>query len=359
MSKVVTLNSSPASLVKAMQPGYAFRMVDVVEADFQAINTPQLLTALMAPSVNTHMSKSFIYDQVSEEGQILSGKSYSERGELFTKEQAKQLTFAIPSFGGTFSVLARDYAEKRIPGTNDLMDESYVLGKQLGKVDRAMDLLNELGMASLLVGDTNYVNGGPFTAYDYSNEIRGASRAAALTPDLDALDIIEWRTIVEDAIDKTAEKLGKAGKSASGYVMVAGKNFFNKLYALEAQLGLPRDLKTGSDFASEGMPTITVGEFANFRAFVDSANVMVVKYTANILGSALIGADDAYLVPVGVENMFSIELAPADTREAINKEAQAMYVWTDEDRRGVYYEVESNRLFFNRNPELITAFTES
>ena len=360
MSNEIKMTTAPGALLsKAMMPGYKFRMVDAVQGEFAAINTPKLLTTMLSVDVNSHKSKSFLFDVEEMTAQLMNGKSFTEVGNKFTQDVASQLSFGIPSFGGAFSVNVADWNEKRIPNSTEMMDEEYVVAKQRMKVEAALDLLNELAIAQLITADTNYVAGGPGAVYNYSTVFTGSARPAATTLNFttNADNRQKLREIIEDAIDVTTDALAKRMKSASGYIFVCGKNLFTAIYGLEANVDSPRELRTPEDFQSEGMPVISAGDFSNFRAFSHSSGAMIVKYTANILGTKLIGDDDGYLIPVGVENMFSIELAPAQTRDDAGKDAQALYMWTEADRRGIHFEFETNRLFMNRSPEAITAFT--
>lgn len=358
----LNLNSSSAQLFKELAGGHSFTLTDRVEGEFKAINKPRLLTSLMAPTVNTHRGRSFIYDVVPVTAQVPTGKSYSERGTDLQKDKAYQEAFAIPSFGVTYNVLPQDYDGKRVPngGPAELMTEDYVVGLQQAKALDAFDLLNEVGMATLLVSDTNYIAGGPFTQYDYSAVIGSGSRAAATDLLLGSKDVIETRQTLSSARKVLEQKLGEAGKDASGFVLVCGDVLFGKLWEQQAQLGLGRPLMNTLDLASMAIPTITDGSF-RYDNFESEAGVTIVNYGATIIGgSKMIGDDNGYMLPVGVSNCFTVELAPAMVRGIVNTEAEAMYMFTEAGiRSGVTTEIESNRLFLNRNPELITAITSS
>lgn len=358
----LSINSSSAQLFKELSGGHNFTLTDRVDGDFKFINKPRLLTSLMTPAVNTHRSRSFLYDVVPVTAQIPGGKSYSERGPDLKKDKAHQEAFGIPSFGLVYNVLPQDYDGKRVPnGSNsELMTEDYVVGLQQGKALDAFDLLNEVGMATLLVSDANYLAGGPFTAYDYSTVLTGSSRAAATDLLLGSLDVLTTRTTLASKRKLIEQKLGEAGKDASGIVVVCGDVLFGKLWEQQANLGLGRPLLNSLDLASMALPTITDGAF-RYDNFDSEAGVTIINYGATIIGgSKMIGDDDGYMFPIGVSNTFTIELAPAMVRGIVNTEAEAMYMFTEAGiRTGVTTEIESNRLFLNRNPELIIELTSS
>lgn len=358
MSKL-NLNSTDHQLFKELSGGHSFTLTERVEGEYRGINKPKLLTSLIAPSVNTHRTRSFIYDVEEKTAQMFSGKSYSEKGGAIEKDGASQLTFAVPSFGLTFNVLPQDYDGKRIPNSSEMMSAEYVVGKQMELGADAMDLLNEVGMADIIVNDTNYLSDtGPGTSYDYSQYITGTSRAAAKDIDFDALDALGVRRAIVAERKVIEQRLGLSGKSASGFVLICGDVAFECLLEAEAQLDLARPLENSLDVASMGIETIGDGS-SSFRYdnFKSQSGVQVVNYGATIIGGNKVIEDNAaYLLPVGVSNMITIELAPAMVSGIVNTEAEPMYVFTEEGlRTGVSTEIETNRLFLNRNPELITA----
>lgn len=368
MNIVTGLGSSSTALLKSMEfdkalaSGYSFDVFDQVEADYRAINKPSLLTSMFMNEfdVNTHRVSSFIYDRVNISAQLPGGKSYTDRGPDLNKDLPTQLTFSIPSFGLIWNVSPQDYREKRVPGgaPGELMDEAYVVGRMQEKGLTAWDLLNEVALAKLIVDDQNIVLGGPGTQYTFHQSIWGSARPTAVALDLANSDETTVRLAMVAERRKLEQKLAEAGKSARGFVVISGETFFDERMALEEQSSLGRDLNRQVDLASQRVPEITVGEMT-YDAFTPIDGITYIRYGSTIqAGGKLIGDDDAYLMPVGVENMFTIELAPAITRDTVNQEAEAMYMWTKEDyRKGVMTEMESNRLYMNRNPELITALS--
>jgi len=359
------LNSSPQDLVKELAGGHSFVLTERVEGEYRGINTPKLLTAIMAPTINTHRTRAFIYDVENKTAQLPVGKSYSEKGANQQKDSHNQIGLTIPSFGTTYQVLPQDYDGKRKPNSSEFMTEAYVVERQQETALAGMDLLNEIGMAELLVNDRNYLSGGPFTQYNYS-EVNGITggRAAPTAIDFAASDSFNVRRQVTRLRKVLEQRLGEAGKDAEGFMLICGDNAFDRFSESEAQLGLARALMSELDLASLRIPVTTEGvNSTQFRYdnFKSEAGVTVVNYGSTILnGGTVIGDDDAYLIPYGVSNMITIELAPAMVRGIVNEEAEAMYVFTEAGlRSGVTTEIETNRLFLNRNPELITAITTS
>ena len=360
MTTQVKLNGAIAHLMKGMTSNTGSNLVELREVDteYTGILVPQLLTTLMGFSTSNRKTRAFIYDDVAETGVLPNGKAYHDKGELIGKDGYSQHTFAIPSYGIQYAINCEDYAEKRKPGTTDqFMDLSYLDEREQRKVMKAFDLLSELNAGSLLTSDTpNFLDGGLITPPNFYTELVGGARPAATPVDFTALASLgEYRDITEAAVDATEELVSTKQRSVSRYVMVCGKDFFNAVRTLEAQENLAREIR-GIDLAQEGLPMMADGSFQNIRTFEGSDGIVYIKYSASILGTKLIADDDAYLIPVGMENAFVIEYAPASTLDTINKEAQPMYMWSHEDRRQASFEFESNRLYMSRIPQAITHF---
>lgn len=362
----LNLKSSAVELYKALAGGHSFQLTELVQADFKAVNTPSLLTSLLMDpemDVNRHTGSAFIYDVVNRTQQLPGGKSYTERGPDLNKDDAFQRTFAIPSFGLVWNVMPQDYRGRRAPGgtPGEYMDEAYVAGRMQEKALTAWDLMNELAIAKLIVDDQNLVLSGPGTQYTYHQEMFGTARPGPIFTDLANTSESAHRTLMIQTRRQLQQLLALAGKSATrGFLVVAGDDYFTKRAALEEQTGLARDLRTAIDLASQRLPEVNAGGF-NYDMFTAIDGITYVNYGSNILaGQKLIPDDKAYMIPLGVENMLSIELAPAVTRSHVNEEAQAMYMWVEEhERKGVLAEIESNRLYLNRNPELIIELDEA
>ena len=361
MSEIVNFEGNRAALLKGLQTGLGFELSEFVPSDteYRGVLNPQLLTTLMAPKVNSHVDKIFSYDQEDDIGAMPSGKRFDDKGNILVKPNAKQHTFRIPSLGLQYTINCRDIANKRIPGTKDTpMSFEYITAREQNRVVGAFDRYNELSAGTLLTTDSvNALDSGLYyTAPNYYTELVGGSRAAPTFTSLATSTLSEYRDITEAVVDSLEEKAQIAGRSVSRWVMVCGKDYFNGVRDLEAQENLAREIR-GKDLAQEGLDMLADGDYANIRTLEGSDGIIYIKYTASVLtGSKLIADDKGYLFPVGVENMFTIELAPADTMATVGKEAEAMYMWRQENKRGMSFEVESNRVWMNRLPQLVHVF---
>ena len=342
--------------------GNAFAYNDVTASTQRGPLKPKLLTALLGGTTSTSMTKSFIYDEITNTAQLPSGKSFTEFGKDLPQDGAKQKTFAIGSNGLRLNVLPADYSERRIPGTNDLMDEAYLIGQLTAKADTAWVLDDELGFAQLLTLDTNRVNGGPFTVYNYYTDITGGARPAKFDMDL-GTGATDQNLLIRNQLKALREEVSRSGESVNAFVCICGDTFFNERFLIEQKITFNRELRNELDLASMQIPMSDFGSstfmYDWFKGMQDG--IIYINYGAEILDSTpMIGLSDAYLIPVGANQFMGLAYAPAQTRTYVNKEALKRYSWSREDEfKGMTMWQEENKLFFNKNPRLIRALTTS
>lgn len=348
---------------KALSPaqGSDFEMEDVSPLVERTQVAPGLLTALFAGETNEIFlqTNTIKYDELEDSNQLPDGKAFDAYGPDIQKDKARQLIYEVGSFGIRANVAPSDYARKRIPGSTELMDEAYLLGRMNMKAEKSWMLFEELAFAQILTLDTNITRGGPQPVYNFFTDIIGSSRPAKISMDLagsvDHFQLFaEQLDLLETDVEKTMNSMSKA-------IVICGKDFFNTRLTIEKQEGLAREIRGSLDLQSMGVPTSNFGSGNgkfNYQHFDSFDGLTYVRYSASILGTKMIGDDDAYLVPVGAETFLKRAYAPAQTRTYVNTVAQKRYAWSKEhERNGVTMNQESNCLYMNANPQLIRALT--
>ena len=76
-----------------------------------------------------------------------------------------------------------------------------------------------------------------------------------------------------------------------------------------------------------------------------------ISYVEDISGQ--IARDDAYMFPMGIQDMFQIHYAPANTLEHANTVAESMYIFLEQDRRAATVQTETSFVCINQRPELV------
>ncbi len=354
--KVSNLNDKEVMKELAVAQGNPFEYQDVSEGTQKGTVTPKLLTALLGGYTETNMTNVFQYDEESGTAQLPTGKRYDGRGKDLKKDDAKQKYFGIPSFGLKLNIAPKDYANRRKPGTTDLMTEADWIVKMVTKADTSWALHEELGFMDLLTNDQNRIDGGPFTQYDYYTDIIGTSRDAAYDMKLDDTTA-DHIALLREQKKSLQTTLAMYGDSAKAIVVICGDTFFEQRLDIERNESLGRPLKSSIDLASMEIDSSDWGS-STFRYDWfkgDQDGIIYINYGAEIIsGTKLIADTAAYMVPVGVSNFMGMAFAPAQTRSYVNTEALKRYSWTNTNEfKGITMFMETNALFFNKKPDLI------
>ncbi len=346
----------------------SFEMQDVTPIIERQEVAPGLLTALLGGTTNSVFleTNTFKYDELDHTLQLPDGKRFDEYGKDIAKDKARQLIYEVGSFGLRANVAPKDYANKRQPGTDALMDEAYLVAQMNKKSTMGWAQFNELAFAQLLTTDTNITRGGPMEQYDYYNDILGTARPAKIDMDLSNTGIDHFQNFNEQ-LDLLEEDVQKTMNTMTMPLVICGKDFFNQRLLVEKAQGgggslvNNRELRGGLDLASMGVPESSFGSgngLFNYQYFDSHDGLRYIRYSASITGTKLIADADAYLIPVGAETFMKQVYAPAQTRQYVNTTAQSAYGWSKEDdRNGVTLWTEKNVLPITVNPQLIRALT--
>lgn len=322
---------------------------------------PGLLTALFGGDTNSvYLETNTIkYEDLTDTLQLPSGKTFEAFGPDLKKDKARQLIYEVGSFGLRYNVAPKDYANKRMPGSTELMSEEYVIAQMMKKAQKSWDMFDELSFATLLTTDANNIFSGPMPQYDFYSDVVGTARGAKV--DMNLGGAVDHFALFGDVYDSLQEELDKAMSSMSMPIIICGKTFYNSRFEIEKQEGLAREVRGPLDLATMEVPRSNFGsgngQFA-YQYFDSHDGFRYIRYSASILGSKMIGDSDAYVVPMGSDVLFKRVYAPAQDRDNVNTMARQKYAWTTtKARTGVHVAEESNVLFMNVTPQLIIPLT--
>jgi hypothetical protein len=360
----MSILQNPSSMLirKELAGGHKFTLEERISStEYHTFLIPDLLTNLLSPVVTPHDGTTFQWDVVTKTVQKVSGKSYSQDGPSLTLDTASQREASIPAFGVSYELSGTDVNRRRKAGAYPTIKEAIadLMSDQAMKMMNAYDIFNEDALIDLIVNDRNIVAGGPFQQYNWSTVYTGAVRPAAIDLDVGAASASEVRNAFYAALDKGNEALRRRGLRASGWMHVCGENMFNGLADVEASLGDAYDIRPTLNLAVEGIPSMMVSTH-NYRWFrANQTGVLHILYKASMDGvNTAIDTEDGYLIPIGVENMFTIELAPdVDLTNTDTPLAQPMYMYYEQTRHELRVASSTNRLFMCRVPEAIIATT--
>jgi len=319
---------------------------------------PTFLTGALAVSDHFLSTDTFEHDRRSTTVSQLGDSAYHDRGNYVGKESSTTHLFKVPHIAIQGRVRPRDVLRTRMPGTADVLDSTdRQIAEELASMRRAYAAYNELALARTITTGGLYVPNGTVSAVDFYTEYLGTSAASrpSVNFDLDNSAIYP-REKGEEARIKLLNALND-GDMVTGFIAICGKTFFQK------RISHAKEEQAYVDRANMGQNPLAerLRNFNNqYRMYVGSDDIVYVQYTANIGGSQLIGDNDCYILPVGVNDVISRAYAPAETMQYVNTVAQREYAWRyDDEFQGTKLFMESNSGFYLTKPDLIVKGTVS
>lgn len=327
---------------------------------YRGISNPGVVTNMINPSLSFLTDDKFEFDQITRNVGSFGGGSYDGAGPVGQKNTNKVQFFKVPAYLYQTGISAAELKSRRKPGTSSMsVNFTDVANEEAAKVPLMIDLLNEYQLMKVITTDTQDNLGGVLTMSNYYTDLVGTARGVA-TAVTAASDLSTYRAITENAVDALQEEATKEGLNPQRWVKLCGSTYFDEVRKKEELVSLGREIR-GLDLAQLGTPTFRDREYANIRTFEGSDGITYIKYNVAMYGSKLVGANDAYLLPLGVEEMFSMQFAPKVTLANMDEAAIALYsaAKVAEDQSSVEYAFQTNRLYFNAYPQLIRKFTIS
>jgi hypothetical protein len=155
------------------------------------------------------------------------------------------------------------------------------------------------------------------------------------------------RTKIKEAIRKSQASLG--GKMVTGYMAVCGDSFHDTLTDHDDV----RKSFTGWSAAADMRED-------NHYDYFNYGGVNWYNYRGSVGGVDFVGTDDAYLIPLGVRDMFVTHFAPADTMEFANTRGLPYYSMQQslDFDKGIRLLSQTNPMVFNTNPDAVIKLTK-
>lgn len=276
---------------------------------------------------------------------LISAKPMGVPGRPETKDKSKLIPIATVHLPQRDSVTAAEVQGVRAFGTeSEVATVQALVNRQLTKMRNNIDATIEWQRIGAIKGQVLDADGSTvlmdmFTTFGLTQQ----TVAMALTT-----DATKVKLKVTAAMRLAEQKLG--GIMTRGYLAICGKDFFDALVThpvVEAAYNrwldgaFLRDVQRGQDsVASAGFPY---------------AGVAWREYSGEVSGQKFVGDDDAYLVPMGVQDMFQTRYSPADYMETVNTVGLPYYAKQErmDFDKGVEIETQSNPINFNSRPDAV------
>lgn len=235
------------------------------------------------------------------------------------------------------TILADQVQNVRAFGTDDqLQPVQSVINQRVAKMRGDIDVTLEWQRIGAIKGQILDADGS--TIVNLFTTFGVAQNTATITFGNDATKIMPQ---VLNAIRQSEDELGNV--SVSGYMALCGKNFFNALISNKEVRETYLNWSSNEVLRRDNRAGFLWGE------------VYWREYRGKVGGTSFIGDNDAYLVPLGVPDLFITRFSPADYMETVNTIGLPYYAKSEPMKfgKGVELEAQSNPLCLCTRPRAV------
>lgn len=256
-------------------------------------------------------------------------------------DKARLYTFNVPHLPQRSTIMADEVQNVREFGSEDqLKGVQSKVNEVLAKHRRDLEATIEFHRAGAVQGLIKDADGDPLIDLFDVFGITKQTHVLAL-----ANDATKTLQSVTQAIRKSEDELG--GTTVSGYAAVCGADFFDAL--------------TGNKKIEEAYNRWRESEYlrTDNRAGFAFGGVNWAEYRGKVGGQDYVPANKAFLVPLGVPDLFLTRFAPADYAETVNTIGLPFYAKQELMRfgKGVELESQSNPLSICTRPRAVIELT--
>lgn len=335
-----------------INPNDRSKVVDRTDSLIQIPNTVGITNALGLFTPEFSTQKTVEITRVTRGSTLLEDRNWDERNQTIAGRSRDSLLLKIPHFPADDSITPNDIdgivSAASMAEAAELESVANVRADKMFDLREAHGLTLEAARMQLITDGTVYAPNGTvatnyYTEFDITREEIGVDLSALVDP----------RSEFADA--KKAVRAGLTGGQAGTvrrFVVLASDSFFNALLmnpyvtdamkyeggaqSLDVLLGAPQALATDARFEYVNLFGIT---FINAGAagYENAAGTFV----------PFVPEGDAYMLPVGVRNMFKTYFAPANRFGTINKRAQGSYWFEYMNEKDDIIEIMTEQNFLN------------
>lgn len=238
---------------------------------------------------------------------------------------------SVPFFTLDGAVTPVDIQNLRRAGTADDPETlSNAQMKIMERIRRYHGALKEKALVEAILGST-YAPNGTIGTQNYFTTFGTSQVTVDFAFSVGTTDVLgkaeeAWGSIIDNAQD---------GGTSYEIVALCSPGWFADF------ISHPKVAGAYEQYAANPNPNrVRVGGQSIYRQF-EHGNVLYIEYRGAFNGTALIPADEAYFMPVGIMDMFNLYYAPSDTLAAVNQPGQELYMQTVESINGRRIDIES------------------
>lgn len=293
------------------------------------------------------------FEVVEDSIQLITDTRRGSRN-LVNRDNVRSLkSFPIPHFTLDDAVYASELAGKRAYGKVDAADsEVEAVARKLASIADKWAATHEIARVKTIVNGTAYAPNGTISLDFYSAFNISPRKTVAYALGTDSTNVIAK---VEETIAHIQDNIQVAG-SFSDIVVICSPSFFNALVS-------HKKVEEAYKFYSSTQEPLRQRLGANgldgrYRSFI-YAGATFIEYRGKYAGTDIIPSGEAYAFPRGVEGMFEMLFAPAQTLDLVNTIGEPIYAWQTPSARREFIslQTESNFLAACYRPNAIVKLT--
>lgn len=264
-------------------------------------------------------------------------------------ESVTEVPLKVPFFSLDDAIRPTDLQNLRAYGTaNDVMTEQMARMRIMERLRRYHNALREKIMVNAIMG-SGFAPNSTTTQYNYYTVFSETQQTtdvafSTATTDVNARLEIAYGNIIDNAENETG---------AYEIVVLCSPGWFQDF------ISHPNVKGAYEDYMARVNPNRErTGGTSIYREFMHY-NMRFIEYRGSFGGTNLVTADEAFMFPVGIDNMFEMHYAPGDLLDYVNTPAQDMYMIEKRDERRLIIESDTSMLGVNTRPELVQRLTKS
>jgi hypothetical protein len=294
--------------------------------------------------------------------QLLPQSQWGGAGVANKTALGRSRSYNLPHFPVQDSILAADLQGRRRPGSDQIQDAQYVLGKKMREIKLKLEQTQEWLKLGVLKSGQVKDGAGNLILDIYADF--GISQAVTsfvlATTTTDVMGKI--------ALVKRASIAALRGELMGGFVALCSDGFYDALVAhpnVKVAFQYYQNSNNQSlamDYSAGSAQSTSTGLFTKNLGFV-FGGITWINYSGMVTDSTgaaqpMIDANSAYLFPMGT-SIFKTFYAPADYMETVNTEGMPFYAKQRlmEFDKGIQVECQSNPLPICLKPAVIQKLT--
>lgn len=250
-------------------------------------------------------------------------------------ESATEYPFKVPLFTLDGRLTARDLQNVREYGTaQDVMTEMSGRMRIMTRLRRYQGALMEKIMVQAVMGQ-GYAPNATTTQYNYYTQFGRTQRT------------------VDFVFSNANTEVGEQLETAYGHIIDNAQNDSGsyRIMVLCSPgwftdfIKHPNVAGAYEDYMSRNNPNRErAGDDTSIYRTFEHYNFTFVEYRGAFGGTSLVTADEAFMFPMGIDDMFELHYAPGDLLDAVNEPAQDMYMIERRDHRRLIVESDTAML---------------